>query len=156
MPRADTPARRRDALQVVARAIAIDTAGDGQGPSAALNSITMWKHCDWVRSTDFVVPVTTSRILTSAVRGDSLFASVVYRTLGIDPGGSSEFKEKVGWDTIGFTVAPDRHGHLKIQCGDYHLNHPGITAFRRNWMPFRDSTSIIQWARALRDGGPPN
>ena len=110
-----------------------------------------WSECEWVWSSDIARPIATARILSQRANGDSVETTIEYTILGRARAGDSgaRFVREIVIDTVHIRVSVDGRRSGRVQCGEYNLNHPGITVFLRDWMPSLDSTSREEWETAL-------
>jgi hypothetical protein len=79
--------------------------------------------------------------------------SVEYNRLGRAREGQqgTRFVREAGLDTLVISVSLKDGGGGTVLCGEYNLNHPGVSVFNRDWMPRLDSASKEHWHAALSE-----
>ncbi len=139
------------ALDVVARFIALDSAGSGTVPETSV----LFMPCD-ARVTDRLEPVVATRVERVGFSGDSVLFRVSYEILGLafSRGDASEvgardwrfrFEPRTQVDTM--RVVRDLQGGLRIACGPHYGNHPSSETL--DWLRSRiDTSSGADWRRA--------
>jgi hypothetical protein len=135
---------------VIGRFIAADTSGN----VAAADSLADWSACQWVPSADFVEPVGAAERVGARQVGDTVLVHVRYQVLGVSTG--AVFHAKASDDTVTVPILRLSDGTYRIQCGDFHPNHPGISAFERGWLPALDSAARDEWRRARQGAVSPS
>ena len=121
---------------------------DTGGNVYAANSLADWRECEWVPSTDMQEPVSAAAVVRTERFADSAVVWLHYRVLGRSSGGT--FVAEARDDTVRVLLLRV-DGSYRIQCGDFHPNHPGVAAFERGWLSALDSISTVSWRRARED-----
>lgn len=110
-----------------------------------------WRECEWVWSSDITRPVGTAKVIDQSQTGSLVETRVEYTVLGRARAGElgARFVHDASRDTVAIGVFVDEDGNGRFQCGDYNLNHTGMTVFLRDWVPLLDSASLDEWNAAL-------
>ena len=114
-----------------------------------------WGECEWVWSSDITRPVGAVKVIDTNHAGNLVKFGVEYTVLGTAISGNSGagFERGVIRDTVTLVVSVDENGRGRVQCGNYNLNHPGLTTFAQDWVPHLDAASREEWEDALAELG---
>jgi hypothetical protein len=158
--RGQEPTRASEAVSLVDRFLAADTAGDAQGAEALVFPSPPGggvPYCEL--GTDGLEITRSARVLSGTPHGDTVEVVAEYRILGVawsedthDAGPKNwRFNRAVSHKRVTFHVFKDAQSNVWIACGPrIPANHPGISQWRKV-LARLDAHSLEEWNAALTE-----